>query len=173
MLPRPSGSREEDAWLSDEQLPNCVPAEAEPFRGPLPTRMTSNGEYMPLAQTDKQKRVELRIKQFADKSAKRLGISRRQSLEGTGGLAASFLAVNEVFGQTFFKVSEVEMLEPAAFDENGPPRDLFVLDDQTHIVRSSVNGPQSPRILRALAQGRPWTEPAFLAFEVTPRATTH
>src|SRR6266852_8556539 len=80
MLPRPSGSREEDAWLSDEQLPNCVPAEAEPFRGPLPTRMTSNGEYMPLAQTDEQKRVELRIKQFADKSAKRLGISCRQSL---------------------------------------------------------------------------------------------
>jgi len=135
--------------------------------------MTSNGEYMPHPQTNQQKRVELRVKELADKSAKRLGISRRQFLEGTGGLAASFLAMNEVFGQTFFKVSEVEMLEPAAFDENGPPRDLFVLDDQTHIVRSSVNGPQSPRILRALAQGRPWTEPAFLAFEVTPRATTH
>jgi predicted TIM-barrel fold metal-dependent hydrolase len=112
--------------------------------------MTSNGEYMPHPQTDKQKRVEHRIKELADKSAKRLGISRRQFLEGTGGLAAAFLPMNEVFGQTFFKVSEVEMLEPAAFDENGPPKDLFVFDDQTHIVRSSSNGPNA---LRALAQG--------------------
>jgi len=149
-LPRPPGSREEDAWLSDEQLANCAPAEAEPFQGPVPTRMTSNGEYMPHPQTNQQKRVERRVKELAEKSAKRLGISRRQFLEGTGGLAASFLAMNEVFGQTFFKVSEVEMLEPAAFDENGPPRDLFVFDDQTHIVRSSSNGPNG---LRALAQG--------------------
>src|SRR5258708_37697428 len=148
--PRPPGSREEDAWLSDDQLANCAPAEAEPFQGPVPTRMTSNGEYMPHPQTDQQKRVELRINQLADKASKRLGISRRQFLEGTGGLAASFLAMNEVFGQTFFKVSEVEMMEPAAFDENGPPRDLFVFDDQTHIVRSSSNGPNG---LRALAQG--------------------
>jgi len=112
--------------------------------------MTSNGEYMPHPQTDQQKRVELRVKELADKSAKKLGISRRQFLEGTGGLAASFLAMNEVFGQTFFKVSQVEMFEPAAFEENGPPKDLFVFDDQTHIVRSSSNGPNG---LRALAQG--------------------
>ena len=147
---RPPGSREEDAWLSDDQLRDCAPAEAEPFHGPVPTRMTSNGEYMPCPQTDQQKHVEHRVKELADKAAKKLGISRRRFLEGTGGLAASFLAMNEVFGESFFKVDEVEMMEPAAFDENGPPRDLFVFDDQTHIVRSSENGPQS---LRALAQG--------------------
>jgi len=148
--PRTPGSREEDAWLSDEQLAHCAPAEAEPFQGPVPTRMTSNGEYMPHPQTDQQRRVEHRIKELADKSAKKLGISRRQFLEGTGGLAASFLAMNEVFGKTFFQVSEVEMFEPAAFAENGPPRDMFIFDDQTHIVRSSSNGPNA---LRALAQG--------------------
>src|ERR1700722_11767817 len=147
---RPPGSREEDAWLSEDQLRDCAPAEAEPFHGPVPTRMTSNGEYMPCPQTDQQKHVEHRVKELADKAAKKLGISRRRFLEGTGGLAASLLAMNEVFGESFFKVDEVEMMEPAAFDENGPPRDLFVFDDQTHIVRSSENGPQS---LRALAQG--------------------
>jgi hypothetical protein len=26
------GSREEDAWLSDEQLGQCAPAETEPFQ---------------------------------------------------------------------------------------------------------------------------------------------
>src|SRR6266849_7315330 len=129
------GSREEDAWLSDEQLNRCPPAEDEPFQGPVPTRMISNGEYMPHPQTQKQKHVEARVKELADKAAKKLGISRRRFLGSTGGLAASFLAINEVFGNTSFKVSQVEMFEPEAAAENGPPSDLFVFDDQTHIVR--------------------------------------
>ena len=144
------GSREEDAWLSDEQLERCAPAESEPFQAPIPTRMISNGEYMPFPQTEKQKHVEFRVKELADSAAKKLGISRRQFLSSTGGLAASFLAMNEVFGNTFFKVSQVEMFEKAAFAENAPPKKLFVFDDQTHIVRSSTNTPQG---LRALAQG--------------------
>src|SRR2546429_7553931 len=98
------GSREEDAWLSDEQLERCAPAEAEPFQGPVPTRMTSNGEYMPHPQTNQQKRVERRVKELAEKSAKRLGISRRQFLGGTGGPAASFLGMKQVFGQNLFQV---------------------------------------------------------------------
>jgi hypothetical protein len=60
------GSREEDAWLSDEQLERCEPAEQEPFQGPVPTRMISNGEYMPFPQTEKQKHVEARVKELAD-----------------------------------------------------------------------------------------------------------
>jgi uncharacterized protein len=158
------GSREEDAWLSDEQLNRCAPAEDEPFQGPVPTRMISNGEYMPHPQTQKQKHVEARVKELADKAAKKLGISRRQFLGSTGGLAASFLAMNEVFGNTFFKVSPVEMFEPAAAAANGPPADLFVFDDQTHIVRSSSNGPQS---LRALAQG-PGPSSTLAGFSANP-----
>src|SRR3984957_19443349 len=68
---------------------------------------------------------------------------------GTGGLAASFLAMNEVHGKTF-NVKPVEMYEPAAYAENGLPKDLFIFDDQTHIVRSSMSDAQG---LRALAQG--------------------
>ena len=144
------GSREEDAWLSDEQLDHVAPAESEPFQAPIPTRMISNGEYMPHPQTEKQKHVEARIKELADKASKKLGVSRRDFLSGSGGMAASLLAINDVFGTKFFKVSPVEMFEPAAFRENGAPANLFVFDDQTHIVRSSTNNPQG---LRALAQG--------------------
>jgi len=144
------GSREEDAWLSDEQLDHVAPAESEPFQAPIPTRMISNGEYMPHPQTEKQKQVEARIKELADKASKKLGVSRRDFLSGSGGMAASLLAINDVFGTKFFKVSPVEMFEPAAFRENGAPANLFVFDDQTHIVRSSTNNPQG---LRALAQG--------------------
>src|SRR5260221_747883 len=150
MSERYPGSREEDAWLSDEQLERCAPAETEPFQSPVPSRIISNGEYMPFPQTQKQKQVESRVKELAGKASKKLGMTRRQFLEGTGGLAASFLAMNEVYGNTFFKVDEVEMFEKAAFAENATPRNLFVFDDHTHIVRSSTNSPQG---LRALAQG--------------------
>ena len=146
---RPPDSREEDSWLSDEQMRHVAPAENGPFHSPVPTRMVGNGEYMPAPQTEKQKHVEYRIKELADDAAKKLGQSRRQFLAGTGGLAAAFIAMNEVHGKTF-NVSKVEMYEPAAYAENGVPGDLFVFDDQTHIIRSSMNGGNA---LRAIAQG--------------------
>src|ERR1700751_1607864 len=147
---RPPGSREEDAWLDDEKLEQCSPGETWPFQSPVPTWMISNGEKMPHPQTKQQQHVEYRIKELAETAAKKLGISRRQFLEGTGGLGASFIAINEAFGKPFLKVSPVEMYEPAAYAEQGTPSDVFVFDDQTHIVRSSTNTPQG---LRALAQG--------------------
>src|SRR6266705_679817 len=147
---RPPGSREEDAWLSDKQLRRVAPAETEPFQSPVPTRMVSNGEYMPHPQTKQQQQVEYRIKELGDSAARKLGISRRQFLRGTGGLAVAFIAMNEVFGKKFFDVALDEVYEPAAYAENGMPSDVFVFDDQTHIVRTSRNTPQG---LRALAQG--------------------
>ena len=144
------GSREEDAWLSDGQLKRVGPAEEEPFQAAVPTRMISNGEYMPHPQTAKQKHVEHRVKEIADRAAKRLGISRRDFVAGSGGMAASFLAMNEVYGKSFFDVDPTELYEPSVAAAHAPPRDLFVFDDQTHIVRSSTNTPQG---LRALAQG--------------------
>ena len=147
---RPPDSREEDAWLSDEQLKHVAPAETEPFQSPVPTRMVSNGEYMPHPQTEQQRHVEYRIKELADEAAQKLGTSRRQFLLGSGGMAAAFIAMNEVYGKKFFNVDRVEMYETAAYREHGTPPDAFVFDDQTHIVRSSMNGPNG---LRALAQG--------------------
>ena len=45
---------EEDHGLLDaEQVARCQRADvAEPLRSPVPTRMISNGEYMPVPQTD-------------------------------------------------------------------------------------------------------------------------
>ena len=81
------GSREEDAWLSDEQLERCAPAENEPFQAPVPTRMISNGEYMPFPQTQKQKHVEARVKELANKAAKKLGIELKQTNKALANLA--------------------------------------------------------------------------------------
>src|SRR5262249_58581834 len=104
----------------------------------------------PYRNTKKKNPAEPRKKEVAKPASKKLGISRRQFLESTGGLAASFIAINEAFGRPYFKVSPVEMYEPAAYAEHGTPADVFVFDDQTHIVRSSTNTPQG---LRTLAQG--------------------
>ena len=48
--------------LEPEQIAMCGPADtAESFRAPVPTRMVSNGEYMPEMQTEKQRLVQSRI----------------------------------------------------------------------------------------------------------------
>ena len=76
---RPPDSREEDSWLSDEQHARVAPSETEPFQSPVPTRMVSNGEYMPHPQTDQQKHVEHRIKELAEEAAKKLGTAAGSS----------------------------------------------------------------------------------------------
>ena len=146
-------SREADSWFSDEQLEKLTPADAvdDGLRSPVPTQMVSNGEYMPEPQTPQQKNVEARIKELADMASKKLGISRRSFMTSSGATAASFIAMNDVFGK-FFKVDKEELFEPEAFAANSPPRDLFVLDDQLHIIRSSQGGPGST--LRDWARGR-------------------
>src|SRR5215475_1351932 len=142
---------EEDHGLLDaDQVARCRRADvAESHRSPVPTRMISNGEYMPQPQTDQQKRVEARVDELADEASRRLGLSRRQFLCGSGGMAAALLAMNDVYGR-FFDVSPDELYEPAAHAQAAPPKDLFVFDDQLHLVRGSL---PSPADLRAVAQG--------------------
>ena len=143
--------REDDAWFSDQQLERLAPADhADPVHSPIPTQMVSNGEYMPIRQTGKQKEVEARLAALSEQAAKELGMSRRKFLTTSGGFAASFIAMNQVFGH-FFDVRPIEMLVKEAYAEGGPPKGIFVFDDQTHIIRSSRVGPGNA--LRDIAQG--------------------
>ena len=76
--------------------------------------------------------IENRILAAADRLSPRLGLSRREFLRTSGGMAASFLAMNAVFGN-FFRVSEVEAAEAAAAKEmTGDP--FFIFDVQLHYV---------------------------------------
>jgi predicted TIM-barrel fold metal-dependent hydrolase len=145
------GSREEDSWFSEEQLEVLRSAEEDQLRSPIPTQMVSNGEYMPNPQTEAQRRVEARIQELAGEVSKKLGMSRRQFLASSCGMAASFVAMNEAHGAEFFKVSREEMFEPGANTGNAPPADLFVFDDQLHTIRSSLTGPGN--VLRDIAEG--------------------
>ena len=143
--------READTWFSREQLKGLERAEvSDTLRAAVPTRNVSNGEYVPFAQTPAQREVEARVRALADDTARRLALSRRRFLCGAGGMAASFIAMNEVFGP-FFDASPLELVEPAAAAEKGPPPDLFVFDDQLHMVRDSQGAAGMP--LRAASQG--------------------
>jgi len=195
MSDRIPDSREADSWFSDDQLKCVEPSELhDDLHAPVPTRMHSSGEYMPHPQTDEQKRVEQRIKELADDASKKLGMTRRRFLATSGGMAACFLAMNEIYGR-FFNVSPIELFDSAAAAQASPPSNLFVLDDQLHTTRGSLslatfNGIST---LRALAQGpttpgftanpfnplgegdefgRPWTpwNPALVGLPLTPDA---
>ena len=82
--------------LSKSELSRTEPAERAAFNSPVPTQIVSNGEFNPLPQTAQQRRVEARIKEIADAVAPKLGLDRRQFLRTGCGMAAAFLAMNDV-----------------------------------------------------------------------------
>jgi uncharacterized protein len=133
----PAIAREEamGILLSDEELARVAPAEQAAFHSPVPTQLVSNGEFSPLPQTERQSQVEHRIKDIADRMSRRLGMDRRQFLRTSSGMAAAFVALNEVFGP-LFQVGAAEAAEPEAAAERaqGLSRQ-FILDDQVHFVR--------------------------------------
>jgi predicted TIM-barrel fold metal-dependent hydrolase len=155
--------------LNDEQLAKCTracDADAD-CPSPVPTRVVSNGEYMPPPQSEAQKKVEARINELTETASKKLGVSRRQFLGSSGGMAAAFMAMNEVHGK-FFNVDKEELFEPAASYGKAPPKDLFVVDDQLHFVRQNrASNPIGAISLRAIAQGPSITQ-AMINAGVTP-----
>jgi len=72
---------------------------------PIPTQIVSNGEYLPPPQSEIQKRVEQRIYELSDINGKRLGLSRRQFMRTSCGMAAAFLAMKEIYGGNVYSRS--------------------------------------------------------------------
>src|SRR6266446_5667875 len=126
-------------YLSDEELTRTAPAEVASFASPVPTQIVSNGEFIPLPQTRDQQRVEARIKELADGLGPRHGMDRRQFLASSTGMAAAFLAMNEVFGP-LFDVSAAEAQTPGVANQRaGALSKQFIIDAQTHFVRDDFN----------------------------------
>jgi uncharacterized protein len=100
---------------------------------PIPTQIVGNEEFVPIAQTPEQQRVEAKVNEIADAASKKLGVSRRRFLASSGGMAAAFLAMNAVFGCRSFDVDDAEVLEGGASAEKWP-KPYFIFDVQTHHV---------------------------------------
>jgi predicted TIM-barrel fold metal-dependent hydrolase len=149
--------------MTPQEMARCRPAsEVDRLGLPIPTHLVSNEEYFPpFLQTAQQQQVEARVLDALDEVPKRLNISRRRFLTTSAGLAASFVALNEVFrdyafGETLFRVGKEAGLDYDAFDADGPPKDLFVFDDQCHLVRGNYSdaGHFPALSLRVTAQGK-------------------
>ncbi len=99
---------------------------------PIPTQIVSNEEFAPLPQTNDQVLVEQAVARLSQQASARLGMTRRNFLMTSGGMAAALLTMNSVFGR-FFDVLDTELFEPAAFaEQQGAP--YFIFDVQTHYV---------------------------------------
>jgi predicted TIM-barrel fold metal-dependent hydrolase len=122
-------------YLSPSELDQTAPAETAAFRSPVPTQIVSNGEFTPLPQTPEQERVEARIKEMADQLGRRHGQSRRSFLASAAGMAAAFMAMNEVFGRVF-EVTAAEAADPGVAAARADAlAGQFIFDVQTHFVR--------------------------------------
>ena len=119
---------------------------------PIPTQVVSNEEYFPLPQTPKQRAVEHHIYELADLNARRLGMSRREFLHSSCGLATAFIALNKVFGP-FFAIDPLEMLEPAAGQD--AKADYFIFDVQSHHVKTGYRSPGLLNFRRIAQQWNP------------------
>ncbi|HSF68784.1 MAG TPA: amidohydrolase family protein [Nitrospira sp.] len=92
---------------------------------------------MPWPRTRRQALVEDALARTSQLASTRLGMSRRQFLKTSGGMAAALMAMNSVFGN-LFDILETEIFEPAAFAE-GQGSPFFIFDVQTHYVSSGYD----------------------------------
>ena len=126
-------------WLSEREQRLVAGAEAASAATPIPTQIVSNGEYLPPKQSATQKRVEARINELADTNAKRLGVNRRQFLRTSCGMAAAFVAMNEIYGNVF-QVTPAEARQPELAQARAEGlAGQFIFDVQTHFVRDDFN----------------------------------
>jgi uncharacterized protein len=125
---------------------------------PIPTQIASNEEFIPPPQSEEQRRVEARTLEIAEREAKLQGVTRRQFLRTSAGMAAALMAMNEVFGPAF-EVDAAELQDPAATREKWP-KEEFIFDVQTHHVdvahpwyENSPDGQVVGRFFRSLRPG--------------------
>ena len=152
------------SMLSPEDLARLSSAESL-FASPIPVQSVSSDEFMPSAQTPRQREFEARVKEMGARTAKRLGISRRRFFQTAAGMATAFLAMNDTYGP-MFGVSRAEAQTPERANERA--RSLagqFIMDMHTHFLRPGT------RIMGFVAQrnavGKAGWNPALAAKEQT------
>src|ERR1044071_6375463 len=127
-------------WLSEREQRLVAGAEEASAATPIPTQIVSNGEYLPPKQSATQKKVERRIVELADANAARLGLNRRQFLRTSCGMAAAFVAMNEIYGGNVFQVTPAEAQEPELAQARAQGlAGQFIFDVQTHFVRDDFD----------------------------------
>ena len=124
--------------LDPEERRQLLPAETHAYRSPIPTQLVSSDEFMPSPQTRDQQRVEARIKELGGELGRRQGMTRRRFLTTASGMAAAFVAMNEVYGP-LFDVSRAEAQTPEMAKERAKAlSEQFIMDCHTHFLRDDT-----------------------------------
>lgn len=124
--------------LTPEELARLAPAETHAFPAPVPTQIVSSDEFAPIAQTPRQRAVERRLKDMGRELAAHQGLSRRRFFQSAAGMAAAFVAMNDVFGP-IFDASPAEAASPDLAQARASAlADQFVMDVHTHFLRDDT-----------------------------------
>lgn len=142
------------------------------FRSPIPTRIASNEEFIPPPQSPQQKEFEARLADISERAAKKQGVDRRDFLKSGSGMAAAFVALNEVFGPCY-TVDAAEVEDLKAFEEKWP-KEQFIFDVQTHHVDVNKDWyedtPDGKAVMRFFTLLRPSAKSGKEALEMLNRA---
>jgi len=124
--------------LTDKELAELMPSELAQYETPIPTQIVSSDEFYPDPQNERQREVEARLLAMADDLGKKQGLDRRKFFQSASGMAASFVAMNEVYG-SLFDVTEAEAATPAMAEERASAlKDQFIVDCHTHFLRDDT-----------------------------------
>ena len=124
--------------LTKEELAALMPSELVTHHTPIPTQIVSSDEFYPDPQNERQREVEARMLALADDLGGKHEMDRRRFFQTAAGMAASFVAMNEVYGP-LFDVSKAEAATPAMAQERASAlKDQFIMDMHTHFLRDDT-----------------------------------
>src|SRR3984957_12784457 len=112
--------------LTEEELAALMPSELCQYQTPIPTQIVASDEFYPDPQNERQREVEARLLAMADDLGGKRGRVRRRFVQTAAGMAASFVAMNEVYGP-LFDVTKAEAATPAMAQERASAlKDQFI-----------------------------------------------
>ena len=124
--------------LSDDERARLVPAWQGSSPTPVPTQVVSSDEFVPIPQTERQRKVEARMNALADDYGPRNGLSRRGFFQTAAGMTAAFVAMNEIYGPIFgASPAEAKSIDLAQARADGL-KDQFIMDVHTHFLRDDT-----------------------------------
>jgi hypothetical protein len=138
--------------LSEDELAQLTPSELVDRRTPIPTQIVSSDEYFPAAQSEKQRAVEARLNAMADEFGGKQGLDRRRFFQSAAGMAAAFIAMNEIYG-SIFDATPAEAADPAMAQERADGlKSQFIMDMHTHFLRDDTRNTNFLEMRKAVEQ---------------------
>jgi hypothetical protein len=124
--------------LTDDELAELVPSELLRHHTPVPTRVVSSDEFYPDPQNARQHEVEARLLTMADEIGRRHGMDRRRFFQTAAGMAAAFVAMNEVYGPLFAATAAEATTPDLAQARADGLKNQFIMDMHTHFLRDDT-----------------------------------